>query len=249
MSKPTNLTPKRVPTAGRIDTPPDDLALGASTEVTEQLFEIATDVLPESSLLEIMVEDAGALEGAYRFADHLFGEEAAGVSVPRRTTRAVARFAGEQAVERALDGLSGPPTPGRLASALIGASNDAFDPRSNARVVTQFAAEIQPTAPIDGAVALAVDAASIIGRDDAMAELERINHSALSGEYGAPTQVVSMASNLVVDPVETTNTLTSPAAERGELGVFVRVGNDLADAIFDAQHGRYESEWEFRADP
>lgn len=251
MSKPTNLAPKQISSSERfaaVGTAPAETDLGPAVSVTAQLFETTGEITEESPRLEILIEDAAALEDASRLADHLFGEEGAATPAPQRTVRAAARLGGEELVDHVFEDLSGPPSRFGLTSAVVGAANDAFDPRTNARLVTQIAAEIQPSAAVDGAVALAVDTAAVIGRDDAIPALDRINQNALGGEYGAPTQTVSMVSNLVVDPRATNNALTGQAAEEGEYGVFVRFGNDLANGVFEAQHSRYESEWAFRAD-
>ena len=230
----------------------DSVDIGDSVAVTYELVAGFEAVTESAATTDILLENATGLDRAARLAGHLFGEHNVAEDFSDRVQFAVVRTAGEELVREGIESLtSRPPTPASIASAVVAAANGAIDVNSDLRVATQIVAEIQPTAPLEGAVGLAIDLLGVLahGEGPRIADLDAINTRALGGGYGAATQAVSMASNLATDLQETSNVLTGDAAENGEYGVFVRVGNEIGDGLFEATSSRYESEWEFRADP
>ncbi len=198
-------------------------------------------------------DDAAAFDRAARFSDHLFGDQNYAETGVGGVLVAAAKTGAEELSSHLLEGLN----PGRFSSPLgvistvAGSLNDSVDIDSPFKLLTQSAAEIQPGAQIDGGVALAIDSATVLMAGDLAgieAGLASINEDALGGEYGVLAQTASMTSNLLTEFDDTAVHLTGDAAEAGELGVFVRAGNDLGDHLFDTMNSRYETGWELRPD-
>ena len=248
-SAPKTLTPAELESPSNGST--SSLPLGEAATITNELVAGFEMVAEPGTTTDVLVENAAALDRTARFTGHLFGEHNVAQNLGERIEFAVVRTAGEELVQEGFGSLrSGPPTRRSVTSAIISAANGTIDVNSDLRIATQVVAEVQPTAPLDGAVGLAIDVMSSVthGEGTRIAELEAVNTRALGGEYGAPTQAVSMVSNLATDFHGTSERLTGEGAENGDYGVFVRVGNEIGDNLFETSFGRYESEWEFRAD-
>lgn len=255
MDKVSNAPGKTLTTAERsgrtsLDEASSNVAAGAAVVVSGA--NVARGISDVADVTEF-ADNASTFDRAARFSDHLFGDQNHAETDAGAIFVAGVKTGTEDLSSHLLGGLPAGrfSSPIGALSTVVGALNDSVDVDSRFKFATQTAAEIQPGAQIDGAVALAVDTATVLTTRDlsAAAEgFESINADALAGEYGVVAQTASMAGNLLAEFDDTATMLTGDAAENGDLGVFVRAGNDLGDHLFDTAYGRYESDWQFRSD-
>ena len=195
--------------------------------------------VPVSDTLSDTLDGLGIVA---RFSDNLFGETQYATSGTGRAAAAAVDTAASMMADRAFDNLLGSSGLGATTGSVLGVINsvDGFlDVNDAPKVLTSFASNLDPANLATHSADLLVDVGTVTANaftnpDLARTQLQQVDADAVAGEYGAPIQGAAILGNLLADPTETANTVTSADAASGDYGVFVAWGNAAVDLMTDS---------------